>query len=236
MHSMAVSVLTPLTTGAEYVDTTLAGADLERQRQLWAKYGKRVSDVLLAVLLMALAGPLFLAIAAAVWLSDPGPIFFRQARIGRSGEHFGVLKFRTMVRDAEARLRANEQLYAEYVENGFKLTTTRDPRLTGLGAFLRRTSLDELPQLLNVLLGDMSLVGPRPVVPDEIRLYGTLADRVLSVRPGMTGLWQVSGRNDVAYPDRVLMDCEYVAAQSPHMDLRILLKTPAAVLRRQGVA
>jgi len=136
--------------------------------------------------------------------------------------------------DAEALLRADAGLYAEYVGNNYKLAEDRDPRLTRVGRFLRKTSLDELPQLINVFIGEMSLVGPRPIVPEELSQYGPGAPAFLSLKPGITGAWQVNGRSDVGYPDRVDIELEYVRKWSLGRDLWILLRTFPAVLNRRG--
>jgi lipopolysaccharide/colanic/teichoic acid biosynthesis glycosyltransferase len=201
-----------------------------------ARWGKRAFDVLLAMLLLVASLPLLVLIALAVKLHDGGPVLFRQNRLGRGGRIFRITKFRTMVVDAEARLLANPDLYGRYVRNGFKLNLAEDVRISRLGRFLRVTSLDELPQLLNVLAGDMSLVGPRPIVQAELAHY---TDRgaegaYLANRPGLTGLWQVSGRNRLGYDARIQLDMVYLASFSPVSDLKILLRTPFAVLRRDG--
>jgi lipopolysaccharide/colanic/teichoic acid biosynthesis glycosyltransferase len=172
-------------------------------------------------------------VALAVRITSPGPILFRQQRLGRSGRKIPVLKFRTMVVDAEERLRS-QGLWDHYVECGYKLPADEDCRITPVGRFLRKTSLDELPQLFNVLRGDMSLVGPRPIVPDELRCYGALAHCYLSVRPGITGLWQITGRSTIGFPERAQIDDEYYRRRSLAADLRILARTPAVVLRCTG--
>lgn len=204
--------------------------------ELAQRVSKRTLDVVLsAVGLLALA-PLFAVTAAAIRLETPGPVFFRQERLGRGGRRFQLLKFRSMREDAEARLRADEELYERYVENDYKLPIDEDPRITRVGRRLRRTSLDELPQLVNVLKGEMSLVGPRPVVPPEIEEYGRYAPMLLGVRPGVTGHWQVAGRNSVSYPERVRRELEYVERWSLWLDLAILVRTVPVVLRKSGVA
>jgi len=196
---------------------------------------KRVIDFMGASLLLTLAAPLMLVLSLLVKISSPGAVIFRQERLGKNGRRIYIYKFRTMRRDAESILKANEQLYKEYVANNYKLPKGRDPRITPVGRVLRQTSLDELPQLINVLKGEMSLVGPRPVVPDEIEQYGDCASLLLSVPPGLTGQWQVSGRSDIAdYAQRVRLDMEYLRDQSVATDLRILLQTVPAVLLRQG--
>lgn len=196
---------------------------------------KRALDVLLSgVGLLALA-PLFAAVAVAVRLDTKGPVFFRQERLGRGGRRFELLKFRSMRQDAEAWLRADEELYERYVENDYKLPIDEDPRITRVGRLLRRSSLDELPQLLNVLMGEMSLVGPRPVVPPEIEEYGRYAPMLLGVRPGVTGHWQVAGGDGASYPERVRRELEYVERWSLWLDLAILVRTVPVVVRKIGV-
>jgi lipopolysaccharide/colanic/teichoic acid biosynthesis glycosyltransferase len=170
-----------------------------------------------------------------VKLTSRGPVLFGHRRLGEGGTPIRVYKFRSMIADAEMRLQevlaADPPLRAEY-EATYKLRD--DPRVTPLGRWLRRTSLDELPQLVNVLRGDLSLVGPRPIVADEIAKYGPASATILRVRPGVTGLWQVSGRSDVDYAERVRLDMEYITHWSLWLDLRILAATLPAVLRRKG--
>jgi lipopolysaccharide/colanic/teichoic acid biosynthesis glycosyltransferase len=176
-----------------------------------------------------------LIIALCVFVSDPGPIFFAQRRIGRSGKTFRCLKFRTMAVDAEERLAAllssNANARAEWARD-HKLRN--DPRIVGIGRFLRKSSLDELPQLFNVLLGDMSLVGPRPIVPAEATKYGRYIDHYCRVKPGITGLWQISGRNNTSYRRRVAFDVTYSRSRSVMLNIKILAFTVPSVLRAQG--
>jgi len=168
-------------------------------------------------------------------LSSPGPVFFCQERIGKGGRRIRIYKFRTMHRDAEQILKSDPELYAKYVESNYKLPKGKDPRITFIGHILRELSLDEIPQLINVLKGEMSLVGPRPVVPAEIDKYGDYASLLLSVQPGLTGQWQVSGRSDIAdYARRVRLDMEYIRDQSVTRDLQILFRTVPVVLSREG--
>ena len=195
---------------------------------------KRAIDVPLGLLLSVLAAPLMLVIALVVRLTSPGPVLFRQQRLGRKGRTFLCLKFRSMRVDAELVLRRTPDTYARYVANGFKLPAGEDPRITRVGRFLRRTSLDELPQLFNVMRGEMSLVGPRPIVPEEVSVYGPHAADFLSALPGITGRWQVSGRSKVGYPQRAGIELDYVHQWSLLEDIRILLRTVPAVLRREG--
>jgi lipopolysaccharide/colanic/teichoic acid biosynthesis glycosyltransferase len=214
------------------------GAHLERElASLAGRLSKRSLDLTVATLSLLVLLPLLALIALAVKLHDGGPVLFRQARIGKGGQPFRIAKFRTMVVDAESRLRENPELYARYLGNGCKLDLAEDVRVSRLGRFLRASSLDELPQLLNVLRGDMSLVGPRPIVEVELREYAErgAASAYLSTRPGVTGLWQVSGRNRLGYDDRVKLDVVYLSSASLGHDVRILFRTPLAVLRRDGV-
>jgi exopolysaccharide biosynthesis polyprenyl glycosylphosphotransferase len=180
---------------------------------------------------LILLAPLFIAIALAIKVIDPGPVFFRQSRVGRDGRKFTVYKFRTMRVDAE-RIKAQ---YAKANEgNGVLFKLRRDPRVTKTGRWLRRWSLDELPQLVNVLIGDMSLVGPRPALPEEAARYCNQMRRRLAVKPGITGLWQVSGRSDLAWEEAVRLDMRYVENWSFALDLQILWKTCSAVLGGTG--
>jgi exopolysaccharide production protein ExoY len=197
----------------------------------WQFIAKRVADVVLSVLALVLAAPIIALLAVIVSVESHGSPIFRHRRIGLRGQPFDCLKLRTMRADAEERLRADPVLYEEYRRNHFKIQEERDPRVTQFGAFLRKSSLDELPQLWNVLRGDMSLVGPRPLVQDEIDLYGEDRGLLLSVRPGITGAWAVSGRHDVGYPDRCAMELDYVRHWSLVEDLRIALRTVRVVLR-----
>lgn len=195
---------------------------------------KRTIDVAISLVALVLLSPFFLFVALAIALLDPGPVFFRQERLGRGGYRFVLRKFRSMRADAEEVLRSDPALHRTYVDHGYKLPEETDPRITGLGRFLRKTSLDELPQLWNVLKGDMTLVGPRPIVPEEIEKYEPYAELFLSVRPGLTGQWQVSGRSAVPYPARAFLDLNYVGNNSVIDDMSIMLRTVPAVFRRKG--
>jgi lipopolysaccharide/colanic/teichoic acid biosynthesis glycosyltransferase len=218
--------LSPVSIPAESTASTLLEAQSLRGRVL-----KRGGDIVFSLLVLILGSPLFLLLAVLVKLSSRGSVFYRQRRIGRGYKGFGCLKFRTMRRDADrvlaSMLEADPKLRAEF-ERDHKLK--RDPRITPLGKFLRRSSLDELPQFINVLRGEMSVVGPRPIVWDELRRYGRNMDEVLSVRPGLTGLWQVSGRNNLTYRTRVRLDLTYVRNRSFWLDLGIVLRTIGVVL------
>ena len=192
---------------------------------------KGVFDRVLAALVLILLAPLFAAIALTIKLVDPGPVFFQQTRVGRDGKTFRVWKFRTMVVDAEAR---KAELMAHNEAEGTLFKMRQDPRVTRTGTLLRRRSLDELPQLLNVLLGEMSLVGPRPALPAEAAKYGDHMRRRLAVKPGITGMWQVSGRSDLPWDEAERLDVRYVENWSLALDVQILWKTLSAVLRGSG--
>jgi lipopolysaccharide/colanic/teichoic acid biosynthesis glycosyltransferase len=160
---------------------------------------------------------------------------FVQKRLGRKGEAFNLYKFRSMHCDAEAELMRSPEIYKRYIANNYKLRPDEDPRLTPIGRFVRAMSIDELPQLINVLRGEMSVVGPRPIVPAEIANYGEFASLFLSAKPGLTGHWQVSGRSEILeYRERVELDMEYIRDQSIKTDFEILLRTVPVVLRRKG--
>jgi exopolysaccharide production protein ExoY len=175
--------------------------------------------------------PLFVVVSVAVLLSGGSPLIFKQTRVGKGGRVFKILKFRTMVRDAEKILQCRPDLLDEY-HRTYKIQN--DPRITTVGRFLRSTTLDELPQFINVVLGDMSLVGPRPIVPSELALYGDCQDTYLSMKPGCAGLWQCSGRSDLSYGERVALDVTYHRKASIAYDLRILLLTLVSVFGRKG--
>ncbi|MGB3899405.1 MAG: sugar transferase [Mesorhizobium sp.] len=196
---------------------------------------KRFFDITAALAGLTLISPLFLLLMLLVKFSDGGKVFYGHLRIGRSGKVFHCLKFRTMVEDGDAVLAAylarNPQEREEWLATR-KLQN--DPRVTRVGAVLRKLSLDELPQIFNILRGEMSFVGPRPVVRDELKMYGTSASFYLKSRPGLTGLWQVSGRNDVSYQARVAFDRHYVENWSFVFDLKILIWTVPAVFTSRG--
>jgi exopolysaccharide biosynthesis polyprenyl glycosylphosphotransferase len=192
---------------------------------------KRLFDVTLTCAILAAFWPLLLLIAAAVRLSSPGPAFFVQTRVGLGGAPFRMVKFRSMYADADRR-RADVAALSD--REGICLKVRNDPRITPVGRFLRRTSLDELPQLFNVLAGDMSLVGPRPALPEEVALYPPEAHRRHAVRPGITGLWQVSGRADIGFSEMIDLDLDYVRRVSPALDMSILFRTFRAVTNGKG--
>jgi lipopolysaccharide/colanic/teichoic acid biosynthesis glycosyltransferase len=213
------------------MDTSLAARDRgQAQRAV-----KRIIDLAGAAVALAICAPLFLAIALLIELESPGQVLFRQARIGADGRRFTLLKFRTMHACAGERLQeALERSPALRMEFSERQKLVDDPRITRVGRLLRRCSLDELPQLWNVMVGDMSLVGPRPFLPEQSGLYGPAIHFYRQVRPGLTGLWQVSGRNELSFRERVELDVAYVVRWSPWLDLAILLRTPWVVLTQRG--
>ena len=220
----------PATTGV-----CATSSEPARDRRAAAGGAMRAFDLVVAALVLSIASPLLLLIGTLVWIADGGPALFSQSRIGRGGRHFQCLKFRTMCVDADdrlARLLASDESARREWQADHKLRA--DPRITRLGLFLRKTSLDEAPQLINVLRGEMSLVGPRPIVDAEVLRYGRRFAAYCAQRPGITGLWQVSGRNDVTYRRRVALDTTYSAKKTLALDIRILAATVPAVLRRRG--
>jgi exopolysaccharide biosynthesis polyprenyl glycosylphosphotransferase len=194
---------------------------------------KRVFDVTVSFLVLFLLSPVFLALAVAIKLDSPGPIFFKQKRVGLQGRTFGIWKFRSMFVDAEARL---ESLRAQNEMSGPVFKMTNDPRITRVGRFIRKTSLDEFPQFLNVLRGEMSVVGPRPPLPAEVRQYKRWQRRRLSVKPGITCVWQISGRNNIDFDKWMELDLEYIDQWSLWTDIQICLKTIPAVLGSRGAS
>ncbi|WP_304048344.1 sugar transferase [Jatrophihabitans endophyticus] len=193
---------------------------------------KSVADRVIALLALVVLAPVLLALALAIRLDSSGPALFRQRRVGRNGEMFTMLKFRSMRTGAESEL--STLLGRNEVDGGVLFKLRSDPRVTAVGRWLRRTSVDELPQLINVLTGSMSLVGPRPPLPDEVAAYPAPARRRLTVKPGLTGLWQVSGRSDLSWEDSLRLDLSYIDDWSLALDTAVLFKTFGAVLRAEG--
>ncbi|MDD7161951.1 MAG: sugar transferase [Candidatus Ornithospirochaeta sp.] len=193
---------------------------------------KRLFDIIVSFLGLLILSPLFLLLTILIKCDSKGPVFFIQKRVGRNGKKFGIFKFRTMRINAEELIASftPEQL-KEWKEN-FKLKN--DPRITRVGKFLRNTSLDELPQLINIFIGNMSLVGPRPIVEEELEWYGEKKNVLLSVRPGLTGWWATNGRSEVSYPERCDYELYYVYNCSLLLDIKILFKTFSAVFSRKG--
>jgi lipopolysaccharide/colanic/teichoic acid biosynthesis glycosyltransferase len=193
---------------------------------------KRTLDILLAGPLFILLLPIFGLLVLAIRLESPGPALFKQTRVGRWGQIFTMYKFRSMYMDAEAR--KAELLAENEMSGGVTFKMQRDPRITRIGRFIRKASIDELPQLWNVIKGDMSLVGPRPPVPAEVDEYSLSDRRRLEVTPGITCIWQVSGRSDIPFPEQVELDVRYIESQSLLTDLKLLWQTVPAVLFGRG--
>jgi len=214
-------------------DTTLNESEL-RQNNIYL-FTKRGIDIIFSLVGIILLFPIFLIIISFYLFGEnKGPAFFKQKRVGKNGEIFYIYKFRSMIVDAENVLKSNKTLYKKYIENNYKLHPEEDPRITKLGNFLRKTSLDELPQLFNVVKGEMSLVGPRPVVEEELKEYAPHIDKFLSVKPGVTGYWQICGRSDVNYPERANLELHYVLNQTLLFDIEIIIKTLLLVILRKG--
>jgi exopolysaccharide biosynthesis polyprenyl glycosylphosphotransferase len=206
----------------DVVESPLRGANLVL---------KRVLDVVLAAMGLALLSPLFALAALAIRLDSPGAILIAQPRVGRNGRTFPCFKFRSMYQDAEKR---HAELQARYGEGALMFKLKSDPRRTRVGRVIRKLSIDELPNLLNVLCGEMSLVGPRPALPSEVAGYEPWHHKRFDARPGITGLWQVSGRSHLSFDEMVIMDIYYIDNWSLALDLKILLRTPTAVLTMRG--
>ena len=197
-----------------------------------AHLAKRALDIFASAVALLLLAPLFLLIALLIKREDPGPVLFAQTRVGRFGREFKMFKFRSMRADAEKHLK--ELLATNQHNHGITFKIKGDPRITKIGKWLRKFSCDELPQFYNVLIGDMSLVGPRPPVPREVALYSLADRRRLAVKPGITCIWQVSGRAEIDFPGQVQLDVRYIQSQSLWQDIKILFKTLPAVIFGSG--
>lgn len=196
------------------------------------KYIKRILDFSLSLIGLIALSPAFLIIAILIKKESDGPIFFKHKRIGKNGKEIWIYKFRSMVSNAEDLIKkfTPEQM-KEFKEN-FKLEN--DPRITKIGKFLRKTSLDELPQLINILKGELSIIGPRPVIKEELEKYGNNKEKFLSVTPGLTGYWAANGRSDTTYEQRMIMELYYVDNLSFRLDIKVFLKTVISVIKKEG--
>ena len=211
--------------------SSLPAVEIIRNQSRSGRTLKRIGDIIFSLIVLILGSPIFILIAILVKLSSPGSVFYIQKRVGRNYREFGCIKFRTMYKDADdllPNLLEKYPLMRKEFEKDSKLR--QDPRITKLGRFLRRSSLDELPQFLNVLKGEMSVVGPRPIVSNEIIKYSLFMEEVISVRPGLTGLWQVSGRNNLSYKKRVELDLLYARNRNFILDLEIIILTLGVLL------
>lgn len=211
----------------------ISGNNIVVNESIIYMFVKRFIDILGSLVGIILLSPLFLIVAIAIKVEDPkGKIIFGHKRVGKNGKLFPCLKFRSMFADAEEMKKhftpAQKKEYAET----FKLKD--DPRITKVGKFIRKTSLDELPQLFNILRGDMTIVGPRPIVSDELKYYGEYDKYYMAVKPGLTGLWQVSGRSDTSYDERVELDMEYITTRTTVKDIYIMIMTVFKVIKREG--
>ena len=193
---------------------------------------KRFLDIFLSLIGLILLSPIFLIIATIIKLDSKGPVFFVHSRIGEKGKPIGIYKFRTMVTNAEELIKKFTPEQKEEFEKNFKLEN--DPRVTKIGNFLRKTSLDELPQILNILKGELSIIGPRPIVQVELEKYGDEKEKFLSVKPGLTGYWAANGRSDTSYEERIQMELYYVDNMSFWLDIKIFFKTIFAVIKKEG--
>lgn len=206
-----------------------------KKQSLTYLFFKRLTDIVLSLLALIGFSPVFLGVWIANRFGDnKGPLFFKQTRIGKNGKPFKMYKFRSMIVNADEILHSNIELYEKYVENNYKLEPDEDPRITKLGRWLRRTSIDEIPQFINILKGDMSIVGPRPVVKEELKEYGDRVDKFLSVKPGAMGLWQASGRSNIGYPERCDLELSYVDKASYWYDVRIMFKNIISIFKNTG--
>jgi exopolysaccharide production protein ExoY len=230
--SITSAEVSPISSGQLTAQHDSLGAGLPRLPEIHDWRGKRALDIGLALLLVVVLAPMALLAALAIWLEAPrSRVLFRQLRVGRGGREFWMLKFRSMQPDAEECLYAREDLLEHFYSGDHKIPGHLDPRITWAGRFLRRSSIDEIPQLFNILAGQMSLVGPRPVERTQLGQYESRKVFYLSMRPGLTGLWQVGGRSTVTFPARAQLDELYACSCSFLMDLKILMRTPFAVLK-----
>ncbi|MDJ0304942.1 sugar transferase [Dehalobacter sp.] len=203
---------------------------IEKTFPIW----KRAFDILFSLFALIVTAPITIFISVVILISDGKPVTFKQRRLGRNGDLFDIVKFRTMCKNAEEVLQKDPEIFKKYVENDYKLPEGEDPRITKLGKFLRKSSLDELPQFWNVLKGDMTVVGPRPIVPMELEEYGNNKNLFLSMKPGITGVWQVSGRSDIGYPERIYLELSYIQKQGAFFDIGVIFQTIFKVFKRSG--
>ena len=206
-----------------------------KKQSAWYLFWKRLTDIVLSTIALICFSPIFLV----VWImslfgENKGPLFFKQTRIGKNGRPFKIYKFRSMIVNADEILHANSELYQKYVDNNYKLEPEEDPRVTKLGHWLRKTSIDEIPQFINILRGEMSIIGPRPVGKEELVEYGDRVDKFLSVKPGAMGLWQASGRSNIGYPERCDLELSYVDHASYWFDIKIMFKNIISIFKSTG--
>ena len=206
--------------------------EILKTKNIYSRYIKKILDVLLSTIGLVLLSPVFLLIAILIKTGSKGTVFFIHMRIGKSGKEMYIYKFRTLVENAEDLIKQFTPEQMEEFKTNFKLEN--DPRITKIGKFLRKTSLDELPQLLNIIKGDLSIIGPRPVVTEELQKYGVNMEKFLSVTPGLTGYWAANGRSTTTYEQRMEMELYYVDNISFKLDLKIFFKTILSVIKKEG--
>ena len=197
-------------------------------------FNKRLTDIVISLLALIVLSPLILVSSVLIFIQDGHSPFYKQVRIGQYGKKFGMYKFRSMIFNADQVLKNDPELYKKYVANSFKLPEGEDPRVTKIGAFIRKTSLDEIPQFINILMGQMSLVGPRPIVEKEEAEYGNRLRKFLSAKPGALGLWQASGRANIGYPERCDIELEYIDNASYWYDVKVFFACCISILKKDG--
>lgn len=208
---------------------------MEKYRKFIYIFFKRLFDILVSLIALCFVIPITLVVFLIdLFGSNKGPLFYKQRRIGKNHKPFYIYKFRSMVVNADKKLKEDKELYQLYVENSYKLPPEKDPRITKFGRFLRKSSIDELPQFFNILKGDMSLIGPRPVIEEELSQYGDRVDEFLSVTPGAMGYWQASGRSDIEYPERCEYELYYVKHASLVFDCKVLFKSIISIIKTDG--
>lgn len=215
-----------------------AGKVLSPRKQVYVShtyaFDKRLTDIVISLLALIVLSPLILVLSVLIFIQDGHSPFYKQVRIGQYGKKFGMYKFRSMIFNADQVLKNDPELYKKYVANSFKLPEGEDPRVTKIGAFIRKTSLDEIPQFVNVLMGQMSLVGPRPIVEKEEAEYGNRLGKFLSAKPGALGLWQASGRANIGYPERCDVELEYIDNASYWYDVKVFFACCISILKKDG--
>ncbi|KRL05750.1 sugar transferase [Liquorilactobacillus oeni] len=198
-------------------------------------FSKRVLDIIISTLALLIMLPLFLVMFIVYRFGEnKGPLFYKQERVGKNGKKFYIYKFRSMIVDADKKLKSDKKLYKMYVQNSYKLPAELDPRITALGRFLRKSSVDELPQFINIFKGEMTLIGPRPIIMEELSEYGNQVKKFLSVTPGAMGYWQASGRSNIEYPERCKYELYYVDHASFFFDIKILFKNIVTIFKGDG--
>lgn len=215
----------------------IVGTEKIKKKSRSYRVEKRILDILGSLLGLVLFGCAYIILFIPYKVGlNKGPMIFKQPRIGKNGELFNIYKFRSMRVNADEILRCDKELYQKYINKGYKLEPSEDPRITKLGLFIRKTSIDELPQFINVIKGNMSLVGPRPIVSEELEEYKheNKVSEFLSMKPGITGVWQTAGRSNVGYPERVFLEISYTKKANILFDLKILSKTILKVFMKEG--